>query len=67
MDESNNDSILMLFDSIIEDGIEKRIIKLIIDDKTPEEVIKQLLNVKAEEGKIWSSMIMKSLGMKAIR
>lgn len=42
----------MLFDSIIEDGIEKRIIKLIIDDKTPEEVIKQLLNVKAEEGKI---------------
>lgn len=51
MDESNNESILMLFDSIIEDGIEKRIIKLIIDDKTPKEVIKQLLN-KAEEGKI---------------
>ncbi len=42
----------MLFDSIIDDGIEKRIIKLIIDDKTPKEVIKQLLNVKAEEGKI---------------
>ncbi len=51
MDDSNNDSIWMLYDSIIEDAIEKKIIKLIIDDKTPKEVINQILNVKAEEVK----------------
>lgn len=48
MNDNDNNPIWILFDSIIQDETEKRIMKLIIDGKTSKEIIEQLLDVKSE-------------------
>lgn len=48
MNDTDN-SIWMLFDSIIQDETEKRIMKLIIDGKTSKEIVEELLDVKSED------------------
>lgn len=49
MNDTDNNPILILFDSIIQDETEKRIMKLIIDGKTSKEIVEVLLDVKSED------------------
>lgn len=42
----DEDSIWPLFDSVIDDSIEKKILKLIVEGKTSEAIVKELLEYK---------------------
>ena len=44
-----NETIWALFDSLIQDKTEKKILKLIYDEKDSEKIIEELLNIKNPE------------------
>lgn len=44
-----NETIWTLFDSLIQDETEKKILKLIYDEKDSEKIIEELLNIKNPE------------------
>lgn len=46
MSENNNNSIISLFDSILDDATEKKIMNLIIDNRSVEVIVEELLNIK---------------------
>lgn len=43
LDSGENNLIFMLFDSVIQDDTEKKIIKYIIENEDPEEIVRKLL------------------------
>lgn len=45
----DNETIWTLFDSLIQDETEKKIMKLIYDEKDSEKIIEQLLKIKNKE------------------